>query len=261
MTSRLRVPILDQHDWQMSGGERAALEGLLTQVTPMVAIELGTHKGGSLRRLAVHSGEVHTFDLTLQIDPADYPSATFHIGDSHVLLSKLLSDLHTQGKRVEFSLVDGDHSPSGVRRDLEDLLSSDAVGTGVILLHDMGNDAVRRAVESLEWQSFSKVAEVNLDFVPTSSPAVGGRNGWAGFGLIRLDANRDGDGARPQRVPSTTTVIQRTLRELRRRARRSAGLLLRRLRVHPAQRASRAKRSMQFQYPVTSDIWPRIKDV
>jgi hypothetical protein len=142
--------------------------------------------------------------------------------------------------------VDGDHSLSGGRRDLEDLLSSDAVGKGVIPLHHMGNDAVRRAVESLQWQSFSKVAEANLDFVPTSSPAVGARNGWAGFGLIRLDDHRDGAGAQPQPVPSTTTMVQRTLRELRCLARR-VGLLLRCVRVHPAPRASRARRSGQSQ--------------
>ncbi len=38
--------------WQMSFGERAAFEGLLAQVKPRVAIEIGTAEGGSLKRLA-----------------------------------------------------------------------------------------------------------------------------------------------------------------------------------------------------------------
>jgi len=47
----------------MSFGERAALEGILSQLTPDLALELGTAEGGSLERLAHHSAEVHSFDL------------------------------------------------------------------------------------------------------------------------------------------------------------------------------------------------------
>lgn len=83
-----------------------------------MAIELGTFRGGSLRTLSAYSGHVHTFDLTLQIDPEDFPNVTFHVGDSHQLLPDVLAQLAAEDVDVGFVLVDGDHSPDGVRQDL-----------------------------------------------------------------------------------------------------------------------------------------------
>ncbi len=49
---------------QMAHGERFAIEGLLTVLEPDLALETGTAEGGSLRRLAAHSREVHAFEPT-----------------------------------------------------------------------------------------------------------------------------------------------------------------------------------------------------
>jgi hypothetical protein len=46
------VALLHAPDWQMRIGERAAVEGLLAQVVPRLAIEIGTAAGGSLDRIA-----------------------------------------------------------------------------------------------------------------------------------------------------------------------------------------------------------------
>ena len=78
----------------MSLGERAALEGVLSALNPSLAIEIGTAEGGSLRRIAAHSAEVHSFDL-VEPDPATaaIAHATFHSGDSHALLPAFLAEL------------------------------------------------------------------------------------------------------------------------------------------------------------------------
>ena len=114
----------------MMPGERAALEGLLSALKPSLSIEIGTSKGGSLERISAHSRAVHAFDLGrhAQLTSDRFPNVTFHIGDSHELLPTFLLRLAAAMQNVDFAFVDGDHSAVGVRRDVEDLLSSTSVG-------------------------------------------------------------------------------------------------------------------------------------
>jgi methyltransferase family protein len=219
------IPLQDP-DCYMALHEKVALEGLLAHIKPTVAIELGTYLGGSLKRMAEWSGHVHSFDLTLKVDPADYPNVTFHIGDSHQLLPVLLSKLAGREESVQFVLVDGDHSPEGARRDLMDLLESPVLTDCAIVLHDMANEAVRNGVESVPYENFSKVAWADLDFIPSKKRAHGLTEGWSGLGLIVIDGDRAGPGAGPpRRAPSADRL--RRLRDLRRRVRHRSGIALR----------------------------------
>ena len=59
----IMIGILAPSHWQMTFGERAAIEGILAQLRPRVAIEIGTAEGGSLERIAHYSERVHSFDL------------------------------------------------------------------------------------------------------------------------------------------------------------------------------------------------------
>jgi hypothetical protein len=226
---------LAQPDWHMRPGERAAIVGLLAALKPRTSIELGTFKGGSLRAIAAHSTHVHSFDLTLQVERQDFPSVTFHVGDSHELLPRLLGELEQSGERVDFSLVDGDHSPEGVRQDVLDLLASPAVA-GLIVLHDTGNDAVRRGLLEVPFERHSKVASVDLDFVLAPPPDGKLTPVWGGLGLIVLDPERAGPGARPVARGDGEAKLWAVARELRRLARRQAGIALRRAGLHPSQR-------------------------
>jgi Methyltransferase domain len=225
--------LLSDREWHMATGERAALVGLVGELHPSVSIELGTFHGGSLRALAAHSEHVHSFDLTLQVDPDDYPNATFHVGDSHELLPVVLRELEAEDRKVEFALVDGDHSPEGVRRDVLDLLNSPAMRSGAIVLHDTGNEAVRRGLEEIPFADYEQVALIDLDFVPVPARHNRLAQVWGGLGLIVLDAERSGPGAVP--VPGAERGAWGVVPELKRRTRRAAGLALRRAGVHPAQ--------------------------
>ena len=76
----------------MSGGEQATLEGLLAMVAPSVSLEIGTHTGGSLVRIARASEEVHTFDLEdLVAEPL--PNVIYHLGDSAHEVPRVLAEL------------------------------------------------------------------------------------------------------------------------------------------------------------------------
>jgi hypothetical protein len=158
--------IFNRAEWQMSLGERAALEGLVAQAKPQLAIEIGTAEGGSLERIAAHSAEVHAIDLTRDLLVRCPPNAKFHEGDSKLILPEVLARFAAEGRNVDFVLVDGDHSPEGVQADLTILLESPAVGSSIILLHDAFNPDVRRGIELVPLASLPKVAGFDLDFVP-----------------------------------------------------------------------------------------------
>jgi hypothetical protein len=186
--------LLRDPDWQMSFGERAALEGILSELSPRLAIEIGTAEGGSLSRLAAHSEEVHAFDLSFELleresDGERFDNVVFHAGDSHVLLGETLAEIAGEGRRVDFALVDGDHSPEGVKRDVEDLLSADAVVDTVILVHDTMNERVREGLEQVAYESYPGVGYVELDLVPGymfREPSLRYEL-WGGLGLILVE--------------------------------------------------------------------------
>jgi hypothetical protein len=169
----------------MLPGERAALEGILSALQPSLSIEIGTDKGGSLELIAAHSETVHAFDLVRAPDltPERFPTVSFHIGDSHELLPRVLGQLSSAARSVDFVFVDGDHTAIGVRRDLEDLLSSPSVDETVILVHDTLNERVRAGLEQVDYRAFGKVRLVDLDFVQGRALRQDGEL-WAGLGIV-----------------------------------------------------------------------------
>ena len=89
-------------------GERAALEGVLSVLHPSLAIEVGIAKGASLERISAHSEQVHAFDLERHpyLSATRFPNVTFHIGDNHELLPRLLEELAVADQAVDFAFVD-----------------------------------------------------------------------------------------------------------------------------------------------------------
>lgn len=209
--------------WQMAPGERAAIEGLLSQIRPRLAIEIGTAQGGSLARIAAHSEEVHSFDLDPDVDESLFPNVTFHRGDSHVLLPEFLRELEAQGRNVDFALVDGDHRAEGVRADVMHLIDSPALRRGYVVMHDTMNEEVHQGLEEIDWGSYSKVRYVDLAFTQlyqSDIPLLHER--WGGLGLIAVDADgsysdRTGVVKRRQDWPlQTHEIAWRMLRPVRR---------------------------------------------
>lgn len=201
------IDLLAPTDWQMTFGERAALEGILSQLKPALSIEIGTAEGGSLRRIATHSEHVHSFDL---VEPApavrELANVTLHTGDSHVLLSAHLTELESAHANVDFALVDGDHTAEGVRQDVVALLSSDAVGRCVILIHDTANEVVREGLERVGYHDYAKIKHLDLDFIAghLSSRGAFHHQLWGGLGVIVVDDSQSGgDGLSPSEFYSS----------------------------------------------------------
>lgn len=178
---------------QMSFGERAALEGILAQLHPRLAIEIGTAEGGSLSRIADYSTEVHSIDLThdeLSVELPEY--VALHAGPSERLLTGLLNEFAAAKRLVDFALVDGDHSFDGVANDLRVLLRSPATDRSVIVVHDSMNEEVRAGIESVGLDDYRKVIYYELDFVPGYMYRDGSvrHSVWGGLGLIVCDEHR-----------------------------------------------------------------------
>lgn len=199
------LPIFQPLPWQMMFGERAALEGVLSQLRPRLSIETGTAQGGSLHRLAAHSEHVHAFDIVPEVKEleGEFDNVTVHIGDSSVELPRVLAKLAGDGRHVDFALIDGDHTAEGVRRDVDAVLASDACRHTVVLLHDTANDDVRRGLEGMGLPARNKVAVCMLDFVPgylvRKGHEIYSLAAWNGLGLLILDPVR---GAEPAQTMS-----------------------------------------------------------
>jgi cephalosporin hydroxylase len=182
------LEIFEDPVWQMALAERAAVEGVLAAMKPRLAIEIGSMEGACLRRLAIHAQEVHSFDLkppTL----SQPDNVVLHTGDSHELLAPFLAELAEQGRDVDFVMVDGDHTPEGVRRDLEDLLDSRALARAVVLIHDTANERVRAGVDAVRFEAWPKVCYVDLDWLP-GRPGARARAGAGGAWAARAGGRR-----------------------------------------------------------------------
>jgi Methyltransferase domain len=227
----------------MSYGERATVEGTLAHLRPRLALEIGRAEGGSLDRIAHYSDEVHSIDLVPPTEKARrFENVHHHTGDSHELLPQLLQSFVEQGRNVDFVLVDGDHSSEGVRRDIDDLLASPAIGDTVILAHDTMNEVVRAGVLSVRYGTYPKVAHVDYDFVPGYLFTRGRirHELWGGLGLILVDAGRPAYGT-PSVYMQNHRDPHRVLRAARRRAvwRERLGAVASRLRSGGSGRATR----------------------
>jgi hypothetical protein len=186
------IDILSASPWQMTYGERSALEGLLSELQPAISIEIGTAEGGSLRRVAHHSGHVHSFDLVTP-DPAvqELENVTFHTGDSHKLVPELLAKLAEEGVNVDFALVDGDHTADGVEQDMRDLIASDAIKRTIVIAHDTLNDEVREGLARVDYAAEPKIVHADLDFIGGHLSTSGdfANQLWGGIGLFVFDAD------------------------------------------------------------------------
>lgn len=179
--------------WQMSFGERAALEGILAQVRPRVALEVGTAEGASLARIAAYSAEVHSIDLTHEPVTRELPPHVLcHTGASADLLPPLLASFAEAGKPLDFALLDGDHSYEGIRADLTALLDSPVTARSVMLVHDTMNAEVRAGLESLALEDYEKLVYHEPEFLPGYMFRDGACRGaiWGGLGLLITDTDR-----------------------------------------------------------------------
>jgi len=157
------------HDnWQMYDSERLALTALLACHRPRCAIEVGTFQGGSLSLLSQYSEMVFSIDIDPSIPEKfqQFKNVSFLTGPSSVVLALLLKELDDAEIAVDFILIDGDHSPEGVKRDITSLLSYVPQKPLFVMLHDSYNPGCRQGMLEADWARSPYVAWVDIDFIP-----------------------------------------------------------------------------------------------
>ncbi len=174
---------------QMSPGEQAAVEGVLSQLKPSLSLQTGNVDADDVARIAAHSTAVHAFDLEQSTLTAEDPSLTLHSGNSRDVLPLELKRFSEAGQNVEFVLIGRQNSAAGIRCHVEDLLNSPALGKTTILIHETTNGTVRDDLDAVHFAAWPKVQHVDLDFIPGRMFRDGKQLG-GGLGLVTVDSSR-----------------------------------------------------------------------
>jgi hypothetical protein len=175
----------------MSRAEKYCLINLLQNIQPEVGIEIGTYKGGSLQVLNKYAKEVYSLDISKapkQFLAPKFPTVHFIVGDSLLVLPDLFIEIEKEGKKLEFILVDGDHTTKGVKRDLHSILSYPHKNPITIILHDSFNPQCRAGIKGIDYAQYPQVKYVELDYITGSFWHNNTyREMWGGFAMIQLD--------------------------------------------------------------------------
>lgn len=182
-----------QDNWEMTDAERLALAGLLSDLRPECAVEVGVYRAGSLSVLSRFCKKVYALD----IDPAcaahfqdRFTNVEFVTGNSSETLPQVLTRIESAQEKLGFVLIDADHSRDGVLRDINNVLRHTPTQPLYILMHDSFNPECRRGMKEANWVSHPNVHIVDLDFVTgrfvTAEEPDSQRQMWCGFALAVL---------------------------------------------------------------------------
>jgi hypothetical protein len=183
-------PFKDVLPHQMDKGfnETAIFQALLSNLRPNCAIEIGTETGAKLAMMAKYSKRVISIDIDPKVKTSlsgHFPNAEFFTGDSRTLIPEVLGKLAEENTAVDFIFLDGNHSESFVRQDVENILSYRPACQMLLLMHDTFNPDCRKGVLSANWARNSYCHFVDLDFSPGILHPNEGilREMWGGLGL------------------------------------------------------------------------------
>lgn len=184
--------------WQMSRAEKYALIGVLQEVNPDVAIEIGTYKGGSLQVISAYSKSVFSIDITKassEFLAGKFSNVDFIVGDSAECLTDIFAKIKAENRRLDFILVDGDHTRKGVYRDLEAIFNFPHTNPITILMHDSFNPECRKGIRTFLENHMDKVTFAELDYVTGSfwhNDTY--REMWGGLAMVKFDPNQKSKG-------------------------------------------------------------------
>ena len=182
--------------------ELKSLLDMLAERQPKNVLEIGTARGGTFFALA------HVAMSNAKLISVDLPNGNFGGGytrrgqkriESYVLptqqLGLLQADSHDPDtyaqvvdwvgdKPLDFMLIDGDHSFSGVKKDWK--MYGPLVGSGgMVAFHDVApHEADPRCQVSGLWQAI-KTLHDTVEFV--EPPTVDGAGQWGGIGVVLVD--------------------------------------------------------------------------
>jgi hypothetical protein len=133
--------------------------------------------------------------FSIDIDPEvihrvrPMPNVTLLTGDSAEVLPALFRELTAAQIAVDFILIDGDHSPAGLKRDIGLVLQYVPLKPLFVVMHDCLNPGCRQAMLGSAWHESPYCHWVELDLVPgrpvdNDEPARGEL--WGGLAVAYL---------------------------------------------------------------------------
>ncbi len=189
--------------WQMHPHEKLVLHSLVTLAKPGVALEIGSHRGESLKLLSEHC-QKKAYSIDIDPDVKKHISSglqkiEFRTGYSSELIPKTLAEIDRNKEELGLILLDGDHSTSGVREDLKAILKYEPKRPLYLVMHDSFNPDCRRGILEAPWKTSEFVHYLEIDFAPgwfypKALGYAGSKSLWGGFALaVLLPYKRSGD--------------------------------------------------------------------
>lgn len=164
---------LEQSNWMMAPSERLAIIGILQTMQPASCLEFGCAKGGLTRILSKYCSNVLTVDIDAHAKDVvhDLHNAEAWIMDTKSAAQQIMRD----GMRFDLTIIDADHSRTGVRADLTNALEF----SNVIVLHDTYYPPCRNGM--LDVLENRRDLFYDLEFVPGGLQSDGL---WGGLGIV-----------------------------------------------------------------------------
>ncbi len=181
----------EQLAWQMSRSEKYALIGLLEKIKPDVSMEIGTYQGGSLQVISHYSNKVYSIDISPEPKKtlaSKFDNVEFLVEPSSEAIGKVFELIEEKDEKLDFVLIDGDHSRKGVYSDLKAVLDYPHKSQLTILLHDSYNPQCRKGMLDIDFKKYQHIEYVEIDYITGSFWHNGNnREMWGGLALIRIN--------------------------------------------------------------------------
>ena len=175
--------------WLMDHNERAGMYMVLQLSRPRIIIEIGARFAGTTALFSQLAEHVYVVDIDPGVRDRCEPlsNVTVMIGNSSDIIPGLIDRLNTQHGGWDFALVDGDHTTTGVRNDLNALIARRPLRRAYVTMHDSFNPECRKGILQVEWDH-PWVHAVEVDFtignVMPQPHVFGGM--WGGIALAEL---------------------------------------------------------------------------
>jgi predicted O-methyltransferase YrrM len=141
-----------------------------------IAVEIGSYDGGCLHAYIKLFEKVISIDLESR---SRLPEVDYIIGDSKKTLTSLKEIIGGKNTKIDFLMIDGDHTYNGVKADFE-LYSKLVRKGGVIAFHDIIDSPLHRELfcrVDLFWN------EIKKDDRYIAHEIIDG-NDWGGIGYL-----------------------------------------------------------------------------
>ena len=110
------------------------------------------------------------------------------MGKSHDIIHNVIKEIESKNGKLNFILVDGDHSKNGVKKDLECILSHNFKRPLTVILHDSFNPQCRSGMKSVEYKKYNFIEHIDLDYIHGCfSPNKNYKEMWGGFAIISIN--------------------------------------------------------------------------